>query len=335
MGDASRTGTAKASRIGNKGVRVVISEQEAVAIASSNFNKQFVRITNGEYRSTSGCPWCGDGGKGTNSDRFRLITNGGSGPRVWCRKCDNFKFLDALDRVEQIDKRLAAVEIKQRELEQRQKEYDERLKNLEVMHKTTDHIQYYNNMGDHLEAINYWTSEGMTPQTINERYLGYCPKCPTAPFTDSMTIPVLYRNLPWNIRHRLLNTNGSGKYRPHMAGLPTMLFNADDLHRAEDYILILEGEKKSIIVSQETQLPNVAIMGKVAFNPSWAEKFERYNTVYVALDPDADDRAVGIAKLFKGRGKVVSLPLKADDFFVLASGKPSDFKDYIQWARKI
>lgn len=312
-----------------------MTEYEAVSIAERHFNKGFVKVTEGEYRSTGGCPWCGDGNKGSASDRFRLILDGGSGPRVWCRKCDGFEFLDALDRVEDIDRRLAAVERRQSELEQKQKEHDDRLQKLEIMQASIDHITYYNNMGDHLESLNYWTSEGMRPETINERLLGYCPKCPTAPFTDSMTIPVLYRGKPWNIRHRLLHPNGSGKYRPHMPGLPTMLFNADDLHRIEDYILILEGEKKSIIVSQETNLPNVAIMGMASFQQSWTSKFEKYKNIYIALDPDAENRAVSIAKLFKGKAKVVSLPLKADDFFVLAGGKPSDFKDYISWARTI
>lgn len=310
-----------------------MTEYEIVAAAEAKYGVEFKKVTNGEYRSLGGCVWCGSSGKGSGSDRFRLFIDGPSGPRVWCRQCDNYEFLDADNdvgtRIDKIEMRLAAVERKQ-------KEHEDRLKMLEIMKKTTDHVQYYKNMvNNRFDALEYWISQGMNTETIDKYMLGYCDHCPTAPYSASYTIPIMYRQAPYNIRHRLIEPNGTGKYRPHMAGLPSMLFNADNLDNAGNSIMILEGEKKSMVVGQETGFPNVAIMGIKAFKESWVPKFDRFKRVYVALDPDADEDAYKIATMFNGRGRIVELPMKADDFFVIAGGNSDDFMNYVAWARPV
>ena len=75
-------------------------------------------------------------------------------------------------------------------------------------------------------------------------------------------------------------------------------------------------------------------MGKGGFPPGWAARFAGLRTVYVALDPDAQDEAHKVAGLFKGRGHVVTLPVKADDFFVMG-GKPQEFREYMRQARRV
>lgn len=113
-----------------------------------------------------------------------------------------------------------------------------------------------------------------------------------------------------------------------------MIFNADDLLRTDEgRILVLEGEKKSMVVGQETKLPNIATMGKQAFKPEWAKKLDAFREVLVCYDPDATEQAVATAKLFGKRGKVVLLPLKADDFFTRWGGTAPQFIDYIKKAR--
>jgi len=139
----------------------------------------------------------------------------------------------------------------------------------------------------------------------------------------------------WNIRHRLEFPNGSGKYRPERAGVGKLLFSADDLKRSESGILILEGEKKSIVVGQETGLANVAITGKNQFDPTWVEKFKNFRDVFVCLDPDALDNAMDIVTLFGRQGRLVSLPVKADDFFTIYDGTKRDFVSYINDARRV
>ena len=121
-----------------------------------------------------------------------------------------------------------------------------------------------------------------------------------------------------------------------VAGLPAMIFNADHLDRPDkERILILEGEKKSIIVTQETKIPNIATMGMQSFKPEWTAKLAAYRTVYVCFDPDAIDKAVEVAGYFNGRGRVVSLPAKADDMFARLGANEADFMAYLRTARPV
>lgn len=309
-----------------------MDEYTAVQIAEERYGVKFRKVTATEHVSTVGCPWCGDGGKGAKSDRFRLILGGNSAPRVWCRKCDKYEFLDRPSNEKRIDK----IELRLAVVEREQKEQDKRLKILETMRQSTDHVTYYDNMiNNKPDAIEYWASEGMDLDTISNYKLGYCNRCPIAPYSASYTIPVLYHDQPYNIRHRLISPNGTGKYRPHMSGLPSMLFNADRLETDKDFIIILEGEKKSIIVTQETGYPNVGVMGMQSFNESWVSKFDKFKKIYIAYDPDAYDKAAGVASMFGKRGLVVSLPLKADDFFVKAKASVENFNNYLAWARPV
>ena len=314
-----------------------MSEPEAVAFVEGHFNIRLKKSGTNEYQSLNGCPWCGDGGKGTKSDRFRLILGGRSdSPRVWCRQCEHTEFLDKLagksphelTQEEILERRIARIEREQREIK-------ERLTILEQMHRSTDHLAYHKNLTDSGLGIEYWTSEGMTPETIRDRKLGYCLSCPTYPQSPSYTIPVMFDGKLWNIRHRLKYPDGAGKYRPHRAGIPTMLFNADDIAKEGKAIMILEGEKKSMIVSQETGLLNIATMGAATFQRGWAAKFDKFQTVYVAYDPDVPDKAKTVTSHFGSRGRYVSLPVKADDFFVKYGGTKSDFLSFLKAARRV
>jgi hypothetical protein len=306
---------------------------EYVAIAEQHFGMRFVRVTNSEYRSMDGCPWCKDGGKSGDGDRFKLFTTGRSGPRVWCRQCDGRMFLDTLDE----HKKLSDEEIEQLNAvlkARREEEKQEQQTALETIMRVQDHIGYNGNLKTNQDALDYWHKEGINDKAIARHMLGWCPACPTAPYSPSYTMPVMYQGRLFNIRHRLEKPNGSGKYRPHMKGLPVMLYNADDLDRESEFGFLLEGEKKSIVVSQETGYPNVGIMGMSSFSPSWVTKFSKWGVVFVALDPDADERAYSIAKMFGSKGAIVTLPVKADDFFVRHGGTMSDFARYTNMARR-
>ena len=299
---------------------------DPVHFVESRFGIQLKRVGRSEYCGP--CPWCG------GRDRFRLWERGNYFCRPAPGHCGRSGWLDELDGVarptpEQVlEWRVAA-------LERKQEEHERRLSALETMHECTDHLTFHKNLEHHIEAVDYWLNEGMIAETIHNYQLGYCPSCPTAPGYASYTIPVMYQGKLYNIRHRLAKPPNGGKYRPHMAGLPAMIFNADDLHSDSDRILILEGEKKSLIVRQETGLPNIATMGKQSFKPSWASKLERFGLVYVCYDPDAREQAIQTAKLFKRHGRIMELPFKADEFFYLHDGTADDFRYYMQQARMV
>ncbi len=307
---------------------------EYVAIAESHFGVRFVPVTRGEFRSVDGCPWCKDGGNSGDGDRFRLFVGGRSSPRVWCRQCNGRLFLDTLEQHKKLsDEEIAELNetIKARRKEEKEKQ----VQALQQIARIEDHLAYHENLNNHPGAIDYWRSEGLNDRSIERYQVGWCPSCPTAPYSSSYTIPVMYHEQLYNIRHRLAEPNGSGKYRPHLPGLPVMLYNADDLDKESDFGLLLEGEKKSMVVTQETGFANVGIMGMASFSPGWVQKFGRWGVVFVTLDPDADDRAYDIAKMFGGRGRVVSLPVKADDFFVKHGGTMRNFIKFLNMGRVV
>jgi hypothetical protein len=224
------------------------------------------------------------------------------------------------------------LEARVRTLERAKEEHERRLSALERMHQCADHLRYHENLT--WEAIEYWRAQGITNESIDRYKLGWCERCPTdREGRPSYTIPVTYRDKLINIRHRLYGAE-SDKYRPHMAGLGVQLFNADYVHQDLPSLLIVEGEKKSIVVAQEG-FANVGIIGQQGFKEKWAPYFKQFGTVHVALDPDASGASKRLAALFDGRGRVVDLPVKADDFFVVYGGTRDDFENYVKLGKRV
>jgi hypothetical protein len=182
------------------------------------------------------------------------------------------------------------------------------------------------------ERLSWWYAKGVNDETVARYKLGYCPSCPTCPGHESYTIPVSFKGRLLNIRHRLATPpEGGGKYRPEMAGLRPAVFNADVLLEPREYILLVEGEIKAMVLSQ-LGYPVVGIPG-TGFKPQWARWFENQSVVYVTLDPGANGHGEHIAGILGKRAKVVKLPVKPDDFFVLHDGTVEEFYWMLKWAR--
>jgi hypothetical protein len=179
---------------------------------------------------------------------------------------------------------------------------------------------------------------GLTDDTIDMFKVGYCPACPTSSYSDSITIPYYWQGKLINIRHRLSSPNGSGKYRPEMTGLPTALFNADTFLDG-GWVILVEGEFKAMVLWQYG-LPAVGIPGAKNFGlvKRCIKLFSRAEMVYVALDPDAEQAAIKIGKILVDGGidaRLVILPTKPDDFFVLYGGTAGQFSAYLENGRVI
>jgi hypothetical protein len=246
--------------------------------------------------------------------------------------CGRQGFVDELtgEKLTKEERDKLKLEYRVKELERKQKEHERRLSALERMAKCTDHLTYHSNITN--QALDYWWSQGMTNDSIDKYKLGYCDRCPTdRNCRPSYTTPVTYRNRLLNIRHRLIDCD-SDKYRPHIPGLGVQLFNADNVHRKMPEILITEGEKKSIICEQEG-FPNVGIIGKSGFRDEWVPYFGHFRQVNVLLDPDAGESAERLAAQFNGRGRVVTLPVKSDDFFFRYGGTKEDLLGFIKQAK--
>ena len=301
-----------------------------IMLAEQRWHLQFKRKTSNE--ASSSCPFCRQG-----EDRFLVFAEG----NYFCRQCAAKGWVDEKDRdykkLTDTERRLLALEAEQRQAQREREENARRLSALERMHSSTDHLKYHENLS--WQAIDYWHGEGITNESIDFYQLGFCPRCPTdREGRPSYTIPVFDRDSTTliNIRHRLVGANGGDKYRPHLAGLGAQLFNARFTNGTEqrDSITITEGEKKSVVLQQEG-FANVGIMGKRCFKREWLEWLEPFRTVCVALDPDATESAERLAGMLKGRGRVVDLPVKADEFFWRYHGTANDFERFLGLARPV
>ena len=308
---------------------------DEVAIAESHFHVRFKRVSSNEYRSLDGCPKCGDGGKGSRSDRFRLFLEGSS--LVWCRRCGFTAFIDNLDGAKKPTQE-QIMEIRMRQIERRQEEQERQLSALQYMAQCTDHKTYHDAMQEtHRE---YWYSEGIYDEAIERHNLGYCYRCPTDhDGRASYTIPVFYGGVLQNIRHRLVGAQDGDKYRPHRAGLGAMLFNADSIERGRD-VIIWEGEKKTVVMAQHLgAFAHVGTMGKRTWKVAWSQWFLPCRSVIVAFDPDADASAVKLAGVLRDAGvrsvRVAHFPVKPDDAVNLYSATMGDIEYILRTARSV
>jgi len=177
-----------------------------------------------------------------------------------------------------------------------------------------------------------WHRQGMDDATIARFKLGYCPSCPTAfdPADKqrrfpSLTIPVDYAGELLTIRHRLLTpVDPKDKYRPHRKGAGLYLFNRDSLSCESRDVLIVEGEKKAMVLCRlgvDQMIPVISATGGVKawlgrYRGVWAPLLAERASVYVLFDPGSEETAERTAYLFGRRGHVVTLPDKVDDLLL-------------------
>lgn len=269
------------------------------------------------------CPFCGMG-----KDRFCFWPEKGN---WWCRHCEAKGFISdanvlTIDREEYLKWQAA-------ETERKRQEEQKRLSTLELLARSGKARIYHDQMKDR----SYWYGQGLIDETIDYFELGYCPSCPTSPYSASYTIPITYQGKLYNLRHRLTNPNGSGKYRPEMAGLPACMFNADALHNQEWMTVLVEGEVKAMVLEQYG-FNAVGIPGASAFKEKWVKLFSTNQIIYVALDPGAEEQALSIGQSLKGNGiqvRIVHLPVKPDDFLVVYKGTPAELMKFLKLGEAI
>jgi hypothetical protein len=300
--------------------------EEAIAIAEKRWPQTHWHIKTSE-EACSPCPFCG------GTDRFLCWANGYWMCRPGGGHCEQAGWLDDDQK-----QKLTPDEIRFRRLEAEQhhqrrqlEEQAKRLTALERMHQCQDHITYHQQMDR--DDLEYWHAQGINDESIKRYLLGVCYCCPTdKEHRPSYTIPIVNHGKLCNIRHRLIGVD-SQKYRPHMRNLGNTLFNADNLYTGAESVTIVEGAKKSIVLGQHG-LNTVGIMGMQGFPQAWATRFSPFREVLIALDPDAQDKAHEMAGYFQGRGKVVSLPSKPDDFFI-SGGTLGEFQAFLHWGKPV
>lgn len=279
------------------------------------------RQTSREYSSM--CPNCGEG-----DDRFRFWPEKGN---YWCRVCEVKGFVTEGDKLI-IDS--AKYEAWQRIEELRKsKERLAKMSALDRLAATDNDSRYHHLMDSRL----HWYNQGLNDATIDRYKLGYCPACPTFKDSPSHTIPITYKNKLYNIRHRLIYPNGSGKYRPEMAGLPSALFNADLLIEPGWFTVVAEGEVKSMVLNQ-AGFPTVGVPGASSFQEKWAALFEKCGVIFIAFDPGAEMGACRAGEMLQGvvgEVRICQLPVKPDDLLVKYGGSAAELFRFLMLGRKI
>jgi DNA primase len=257
-----------------------------------------------------------------------IFSDGG----YWCRQCGAKGWIDENDPEPPSDEELR--EMRLRAVEAKAEENRKRLDALEQLARTNAHLLYHDNLSE--ARREYWWGEGFTDAMIDRWVLGYCGRCPLAP-SSSYTIPVWGQNGQLvNIRHRLTDEE-YGKYRPHVSGLGPQLFNSYLLNDERQELLLVEGEKKGIILT-EYGYPAVATMGQAAFQDKWYPLFSTVERVIVGFDPDADRSAYDVAEGFARRGQKVSVadfPLKPDDMITKYGAGGDDIQAILRQATPV
>lgn len=275
----------------------------------------------GEYSAS--CPNCG------GVDRFLFWEKEGN---YFCRRCEVRGFIsDNPNRLLFSEEQYEAW--KRAEAARKAKERQQQAETIKRLSESSKADLYHRQMVDR----SYWHGQGLSDATIDKFKLGYCPACPTYRDSPSWTIPIYYQGQLYNIRHRLINTDNGGKYRPEMAGLPAAMFNADVLADEDWMIVLVEGEVKACVLDQGG-LSVVGIPGANSFKERWVKLFNPASMVYVALDPGADEQAENIARILIVNGieaRVVSLPAKPDDMIVKYGATISDMCQFFKMGKRV
>lgn len=283
---------------------------------------------------SSSCPVCPTG-VDSNKDRFIFWPNEGN---FWCRHCKLSGFVDQDAQSRLTADQLAIIE--RRKWLTKKADVERRRTALEQLQAKRNDLVYHNNLNGNSGYVkSHW---GITDETINYFKVGYCHACPASPHSDSITIPYYWKDRLINLRHRLSSPDGDGKYRPEAVGLPTAIFNADvigDEQSENNHIVLVEGEFK-VMVLEQYGIPVIGIPG--VSNEKLIKKclklFPKNKLVYVAFDPGVEIEAIKIVNIFGQAGiavRLVSMPVKPDDFFTRYGGTYDQFYQYLEAGRVI
>jgi hypothetical protein len=183
--------------------------------------------------------------------------------------------------------------------------------------------QYHASLLEHENIQAVWTEHGLPFDWQVTYDLGYAKEFWGG---ESLTIPIFtpFDTAPVNIRHRLLNPNGKGKYLPETRGLPTSFYWASPKLGATTQLFMVEGEKKAMVLFRylyEAGLKNVQVLGvmgaKGSVKPELVPQLANTKEIYYIPDPDVEKEKIW--KTIKTIGKrthLLEYPGKVDDMLI-------------------
>ena len=292
----------------------------------------------GSNEHSSACPKCG-GGRGGNdpADRFRFWERPGASTNFWCRRCGFQGFTDdnRADYVPDPAKIKELEDIRAREMEKEAERLSAKIADLQARAYWRG---YHDAMSDQQREL--WRRAGIPNEFQDYWQLGYKAEYRGADFTSpALTIPYFGRE--WQaqtIQYRLLQPPApADKYR-FQAGLKSAVWMADPDSNLSGPVILCEGMKKAAVTFIEAvargngRYEVVAVPSK-APGADLLEILANADPLYIVLDPDAftgKTPAINrMVRMVSSPKKVVKLPVKADDFFVLYGGTAVDFQRFL------
>ena len=281
-----------------------------------------------EYASA--CPKCG------GKDRFvmwiKSETTGG--PFAKCvRHCD-FQWWPEMDNdwrptAEEIAERMRASELR---LQQEIKIAQDTLQELREAQLWMD---YHENLTKPTRQL--WMSRGLTDWWQDWWKLGAT--------NTTLTIPIWGNG--WqvnNIKHRVLEPNGTGKYYQEKKGVPAASFICDP-DRTFGPLFVCEGEIKAMVTFATIDATTIQVAGIPIATPSqdMVDLFAEYDPVYLCPDPDTfaqngknETQVERLISLFGNHQvRVVQLPDKIDDLINMGAIDKDLLRELLRSARKV
>jgi len=290
---------------------------------------RFIKKRGNEWSAE--CPRCGDGnhiGPG-HPDRFVMWDR----PRArgWCRQCGFFEFAEDMP-VETV-----AMKLERNRLERKfDKRHDEEIeRNRERM---KDYWRgYHDAMND--MAREMWREAGIPDSQQDWWQLGYNPEYKGKDFVSpALTIPFFHRKKFITMQSRLLKPpKPNDKYR-FLRGLPATVFLPDKDSMPSGSTVLVEGAKKAMVVwlHMGHKVDTVIGLPNKNVNQRAIDFLKDCDPVYIMLDPDAEQNAIdGAAEIGLDRARIVTVPVKPDDFIVKYRATGEDLWGFVNHARRV
>lgn len=292
------------------------------------------RVSDVEYSAE--CPVCGGTihPDGEWPDRLRIFAD--NKPRIWCRRCNHFAWLDELNG--------DAPSATKEDLEKWRKEQTEREEArrrsaetaIAFLRKSEVWEEYYSSLG--LVGRQYWEQRGISRDWQDFWRLGYQPMSRWG--LPSATIPLF--DHAWqavNVKHRLIGNNEPGqKYRYELSHIPAPLFRCLPATDLGGHVVAIEGEIKAMVVFAVIGDDKMAVVGLPGANPGQhiVSTFDKAEQITLVLDPGAEAAAEKLAKqLGQQRCRVLIPMMKIDDAILSAKMSAFDVKHLLAQARRI
>lgn len=269
---------------------------------------------------TSTCPWLCDPGAGGEihpngdvPDRLQIWLDP---PRIWCRKCGQFRWIYQLTGVmpTQQEREEWAESLKKQE-EERRVVYEQALLALRQSGRVERYVEQCFERG---VEKSYWEPAGISPEWVVNWSLGYDSR------RESVTIPYFdAEGKVLDVKHRWLNPpKGFGKYFSEV-GYNSNVFRVFPTAPPTEYAIFIEGEKKAMVFATRYMNSDVSIFGLPGIRPSPAIRqfINSFANVLLILDPEVT-RGIGeeVKSLLKGlkpsRLKLLIPRAKIDDAIV-------------------